>query len=158
MAAAAYMALTLLMMWILQLFSAEPLLGPILRPVESMVPPSFPLLLIVPALAIDLLTGTLPAQPSRVRPWITAGAVGIGFVAALLAVQWYFSAFLLSEGARNFVFGANQWDYNSSPGPWQTEFWGSTVQASALAWAASIAFASARIGLWWGGWMSRVRR
>ena len=157
-AAAAYMACTLLMMWILQLFAAEPLLGPILRPVESMVPPAFPLLLVVPAAAVDVLMRTLPAQSSRLRPWITTGAIGVGFVAILLAVQWYFSAFLIGEGARNFFFGADQWDYNSRPGPWQYEFWGSTVQASELAWAALIAIGSARIGLWWGGWMSRVRR
>ena len=157
-AAAAYMALTVLMIWILQLFPAEPLLGPILRPVESMVPPSFPLLLVVPALAIDLLMRTLPAHASRWRPWIIAGAIGVVFVATLLAVQWYFAAFLIGEGARNFFFGADQWDYNTLPGPWQYEFWGSTVQASTLGWAALIAFASARTGLWWGGWMSRVRR
>ena len=169
-AAAAYMALTLLMMWILQLFAAEPLLGPILRPVESMVPPPFPLLLVVPALAIDLLMRThkaqtsrpeptsRPTQASRMNPWMTASAIGVGFVVALLAAQWYFSAFLLGEGGRNFLFGADQWDYTSRPGPWQYEFWGPTVQASELLWASLIAFASARIGLWWGGWMSRVRR
>ena len=157
-AAVAYMALTVLMMWILQLFPAEPLLGPIMRPVESMVPSAFPLLLVVPALAIDVLMRKLPTRASRLRPWILSGAIGVAFVAALLAVQWYFSAFLLSEGARNFLFGADQWDYNTVPGPWQYEFWGSTVQASALAWAALIAFASARTGLWWGAWMSRVRR
>lgn len=157
-AAAVYMGLTIVMIWILQLFAAEPLLGPIMRPVDSMVPPAFPLLLIVPALAIDGLIRTLPAQGSRLRPWITAGAVGVVFVAVLLAVQWYFSAFLLGEGARNFLFGADQWDYNSVPGPWQYEFWGSPLRASALAWASLIGFASARIGLWWGDWMSRVRR
>jgi hypothetical protein len=157
-AAAAYMALSVLMMWILQLFSAEPLLGPILRPVDSMVAPPFPLLLVVPALAIDLLIRRLPAQASRLSPWILSCAIGVGFVAVLLTVQWYFSAFLLGEGARNLVFGADQWDYNSLPGPWQYEYWGTTVQASQLAWAALIAFVSARVGLWWGGWMSRVRR
>jgi len=157
-AAAVYMTVTLLMMWILQLFSAEPLLGPILRPVENMIPPAFPLLLIVPALAVDVLMRRLPEQASRLSPWILSGAIGVAFVAALLAVQWYFSAFLLGEGGRNFLFGADQWDYNSSPGPWQYEYWESTVQASSLLWAGLIAFASARTGLWWGGWMSRVRR
>ncbi len=156
-AAAAYMTLTVLMIWILQLFSAEPLLGPIMRPIETMVPPAFPLLLVVPALAIDLLMRKPPLEASRLSPWILAGATGVAFVAVLLAVQWYFSAFMLNEGARNFFFAADQWDYNSSPGPWQYEFWGST-QASSLAWAGVIAFASARTGLWWGGWMSRVRR
>ena len=157
-AAAVYMGCTVLMMWILQLFSAEALLGPILRPVDSMVPPSFPLLLVVPALAIDLLMRTLPARASWLRRWITAGAIGVAFVAVLFAVQWYFSAFLMGEGARNFFFAADQWDYNSRPGPWQYEFWDSTLRASGLAWAALIGFASARIGLWWGDWMSRVRR
>jgi hypothetical protein len=157
-AAAVYMTVTLLMMWILQLFSAEPLLGPIMRPIENMIPPAFPLLLVVPALAVDVLMRRLPEQASRLSPWILSGAIGVAFVAALLAVQWYFSAFLLGEGGRNFLFGADQWDYNSSPGPWQYEYWESTVQASQLLWAGLIAFASARTGLWWGGWMSRVRR
>ena len=157
-AAAVYMTVTLLMMWILQLFSAEPLLGPITRPIENMIPPAFPLLLVVPALAVDVLMRRLPEQASRLSPWILSAAIGVAFVAALLAVQWYFSAFLLGEGGRNFLFGADQWDYNSSPGPWQYEYWESTVQASQLLWAGLIAFASARTGLWWGGWMSRVRR
>ena len=157
-AAAAYMLLTALMIWILQLFPAQPLLGPIMRPIESMVPPAFPLLLVVPAIAVDVLMRKLPPNGSRLSPWLAAAAIGVAFLAALLAVQWYFSAFLLGEGARNFFFGADQWDYNSAPGPWQYEFWGTTMQASTLAWAALIAFASARTGLWWGGWMSRVRR
>ena len=157
-AAAVYMGCTVLMIWVLQLFSAEALLGPILRPVDSMVPPSFPLLLVLPALGIDLLLRTLPARSSQAQRWMTAGAVGVAFVAVLLAVQWYFSAFLLGEGARNFFFGADQWDYNSLPGAWQHEYWGSTLAPSALAWAALIGLASARLGLWWGDWMSRVRR
>ncbi len=143
---------------IFPLFSAEPLLGPILRPVDSMIPPAFPLLLVVPALAVDVLTRTLPGEGSRLRPWLASAAIGVCFVLVLLAVQWFFSAFLLSEGARNFVFGADQWDYNSTPGPWQHEFWGSTASAASFGWAALIGSASARVGLWWGDWMSRVRR
>ena len=100
----------------------------------------------------------MPARSSQAQRWMTAGAVGVAFVAVLLAVQWYFSAFLLGEGARNFFFGADQWDYNSLPGAWQHEYWGSTLAPSALAWAALIGLASARLGLWWGDWMSRVRR
>ena len=158
LASAFYMGLTVTMIWILQLFSAEPLLGPILRPVDSMVPPAFPLLLVVPALVVDVLTRTLPGESSRLRPWLASVAIGAGFVLVLLAVQWFFSAFLLSEGARNFVFGADQWGYNSRPGPWQYEFWGSTLDAASLGWAALIGAASARLGLWWGDWMGRVRR
>lgn len=153
-----YMGFLMLMIWILQLFPAEPLLGPILRPVDSMVPPGFPILLVVPALAVDLIVRTLPRPSARARAWLTSIALGAAFVLVLLAVQWFFSAFLLSEGARNFFFGADQWDYNSSPGPWQYEYWDATLTLRGLGWSVLIAAASARVGLWWGDWMSRVRR
>ncbi len=153
-----YVGLTLLMIWILQLFRAEPLLGPILRDVDSMVPPPFPLLLVVPAVGVDLIVRWLPAGASRLRPWLASLAIGAAFVALLLAVQWTFSSFLLSENARNFVFAADQWDYNSRPGPWQHEFWGPPLRAVTLVWAVLIGTLSARVGLWWGDWMVRVRR
>ena len=54
-AAAVYMGVTMVMIWILQLFPAQPMLAPILRQVDHMVTPAFPILLIVPALAVDLL-------------------------------------------------------------------------------------------------------
>ncbi len=158
LAAGFYMAATLIMIWILQLFPAEPLLGPILRDVDSMVAPPFPLLLVVPAAAVDVIVRGLPAGASRLRPWLASAAVGAAFVALILAVQWTFSSFLLGEGARNFFFAADQWDYNSRPGPWQYEFWGSSVGAGALGWSVLIATLSARVGLWWGDWMVRVRR
>ena len=156
--AAFYMAVTMIAIWVLQLFPAQPLLGPILRPIEHMVPPAFPLLLVVPALAVDLFVRGLPREHGWLRPWLIAAGMGAAFVALLLAVQWFFSAFLLSEGARSFVFGADQWGYNVRPGPWQYEFWGARVSAAHLGWAVLIGFLSARMGLWWGGWMSRVRR
>src|SRR5687768_16346975 len=53
--AAFYMLITLAMVWILPLFPAQPMLGPIDNPVDHMVPPLFPLLLIVPAAAVDWL-------------------------------------------------------------------------------------------------------
>jgi hypothetical protein len=157
-AAAFYMGVTIVMLWILQLFSAQPLLGPILRSVDHMVPPAFPLLLVAPAFAVDLIVGTLPQHRPRLRTWLTAVAVGTVFLAVLLAVQWFFAGFLISEGAHSFVFGAQRWDYYSAPGPWQYEFWDGPPAATGLAWAALIGVASARVGLWWGDWMSRVRR
>jgi len=157
-ASAFYMLFLMTMIWILQMFAAEPLLGPIMRPVDHMVAPAFPLLLVVPAIAVDLLVRTLPSPSPRMRAWATSVAIGAAFVFVLLAVQWFFSAFLLSEGARNFFFGADQWDYNSSQGPWQYEYWDETLTLGALGWAVLFAAASARVGLWWGNWMSRVRR
>ncbi|HET9947689.1 MAG TPA: hypothetical protein VFQ22_02070 [Longimicrobiales bacterium] len=157
--AACYMGATLLMMWILQAFPAQPLLGPVLRQVDRMVPPPFPLLLVAPALAVDLLLRRLlPEGSSRLRTWAAVPVVGAAFVLVLLAVQWPFADFLLSEGARNAFFGADQWDYNSSPGPWQYEYWDGPIGAAGLGWALLLGAVSTRAGLWWGDWMRRVRR
>ena len=41
--------------WILPLFPAEPLLGPIYREVTSYIAPYFPVLLIIPAIFIDII-------------------------------------------------------------------------------------------------------
>src|SRR5947209_5155027 len=54
-AAAAYMVLYLAMILILPLFPAHPKLAPIYHPVDHMISPAFPLLLIFPAAAIDLI-------------------------------------------------------------------------------------------------------
>ena len=163
-AAAVYMGIILATMWILQLFPAQARLAPIYTPVTHMVPPEFPLLLLVPALAIDLLL----RRAGRRHDWLLAAGLGVVFVLLLLAVQWYFGEFLLSPSARNYFFAADQWPYMVRPGPWQHRFWGMTRGAAGdldgpalvrgLAFAALIAMGSARIGLWWGSGMSRVMR
>jgi hypothetical protein len=53
--AAVYMTFLCVMDWILMQFPAQPKLAPIFNPVTHMVPLPFPLLLIFPALAIDLI-------------------------------------------------------------------------------------------------------
>src|SRR5262249_22733307 len=50
-----YTLFVLLMSWILPLFPAEPKLGPVLHRMHEFTPPEFPLLLVVPALVLDLL-------------------------------------------------------------------------------------------------------
>lgn len=162
--AALYMGIMLAMLWILQLFPAQPKLAPIYIAVTHMVPHEFPLLLVVPAFAIDLIL----LRAGRRHDWLTAGALGVAFVASLLGVQWFFGEFLLSPAARNFFFAADQWPYFVEPGPWQYRFWGVPRTAAGeldlvalwrgLGVAAVIGVASARIGLWWGNGMSRVMR
>jgi hypothetical protein len=162
--AAMYMGVILVTMWVLQLFPGEARLAPIYTPVTHMVPPEFPLLLVVPALAIDLLL----RRAGRGHDWWLALGLGIGFVALLLAVQWSFGEFLLSPAARNWFFAADQWPYMVRPGPWQHRFWGVPMLpdggldgrslAQGLAFAALLAIGSARVGLWWGSGMSRVVR
>ena len=156
-AATVYMAVTVVMVWILQLFPAQPMLAPILRQVERMVPPAFQILLVIPALVVDLIMNRLPTDAPRRRQWAAAVGAGLASMLVLGVVQWYFAEFLLSPGARNVIFAADQWDYNSAPGSWQYEFWSTPAMAGA-GWAAVIAAVSAGAGLSWGNWMTRVRR
>ena len=162
--AALYMAIVLGMMWILQLFPAQPKLAPIYTAVTHMVPPEFPLLLVIPAFAIDLLL----QKSGRRHDWLMAVVLGLTFVALLLAVQWFFGVFLLSPAARNFIFAGDQWAYMVRPGAWQHQFWNLPTDADGnlnlplfargLGIASLIAMGSVRVGLWFGNGMSRVVR
>ncbi|MGH7537273.1 MAG: hypothetical protein ACREMF_01445 [Gemmatimonadales bacterium] len=155
-AAAAYMAVNLLMLWILQLFPATPKLAPIYNPLDHFVPPPFPILLVVPAMAIDLVLRRWPASD-----WARAALAGIGFVLVLLAVQWFAAEFLVSPSSEHFAFGEQRWNYNSRLGPWRHQFWRirtDPLTVAGVVTAAAIGVASARLGLWWGAWMARVRR
>ena len=155
--AAVYMAIVLLLVWTLQLFPATAKLAPIYNPVTHMVPPPFPLLLIVPAVAIDLLM-----RRARVNDWLLAIALGTSFVLLMLAVHWWWAEFLLSPYARNFVFGVDRWDYYLKPGPWQYEYWGAETSVGAflrgLAIALATAIVTSRVGLWVGNGAARVQR
>ena len=156
-AAAAYMAISLVMIWVLQLFPATPKLAPVFNPVTHMVAPPFPLLLVVPAVAVDLLMRR--AGPHR--DWTLSVLLGLAFLALFFVAQWFFTEFLLTPHARNFLFGVDQWDYSSRLGPWRYRFWNiraDPVTARGLAIAAGLAVASARLGLWLGNGMARVKR
>ena len=156
-AAAVYMGVTLLMIWVLQLFPATPKLAPVFNAVTHMTPPPFPLLLVVPAAALDLLMRRFGAE----RDWQLSVFVGVAFLAVFLATQWFFADFLLSPYARNYLFGADQWDYSSQLGPWRYRYWRlqtDPITPAALAIAALFAIAAARVGLRWGNWMARVKR
>jgi len=156
-AAAAYMAISLVMIWVLQLFPATPQLAPVFNPVTHMVPAPFPLLLVAPAFAIDVLLRR--AGPGH--DWRLAAVTGFAFLAVCFVVQWRFAEFLLSPDARNFFFGVDQWDYSSLVGPWRSQFWrlrADPVTPQGLAIALLLAVTSARVGLWTGNWVAQVRR
>ncbi len=155
-AAASYMAVNILMLWILPLFPATPRLAPIYNAVDHFVPPPFPILLVVPALVIDLVVRRGPESD-----WGRAALVGIGFVLVLLVVQWTVTRFLISPSAENFVFGTQRWSYNNTIGPWRYQFWRirtDPLTGAGVVTAVAIGVASTRLGLWWGAWMARVRR
>jgi hypothetical protein len=159
-AAGIYTALWLVLVWIMPLFPAEPRLGPVRQPITHMVPLQFPLLLIVPALAIDLIRRHWKGG----RGWTLALALGAGFLVAFLAAQWPFGNFLLSPASRNWVFATHELPYFVSPAAasarnhffaWDRDT-GALLRGLLL--ALGLAVVSARLGLAWGGWMSRVRR
>jgi hypothetical protein len=154
--AALYMALMLVLIWALEASPARPRLAPIFNAVDHLVPPPFPLLLVVPAAAIDVLMRRV-----RGRDWLLAPAIGVAFVATLLLVQWPLGHFLLTEHGRNAFFAADRWDYNVRIGTARYAFWDAAsgvALARGLGAAVLIATISARVGLWWGNGMTRVQR
>lgn len=162
LAAAFYMLITLVMVWILPLFPAQPKLGPIDNPVDHMVPPLFPLLFVVPALGMDWILRRRGRWEEKAGGWLLALGLAAAFLALFFAAQWLFAEFLLSPAARNrFFAGDMQWSYGDGPGDYRYRFWmldEDPVTPAGLGIALLLALVSARIGLWWGSWMSRVRR
>jgi hypothetical protein len=153
-----YAAFSMFMLWLLPLFPGQPLLGPIFVPIDRFVPPDFPLLLVVPAMVIDLVMRRV--APGRWRDWGLAAALAVVFVATFLAVQWPFADFLVSPWARNDLFGSHRMDYGVPP-QIQARWYQLNPPDNlsiGLAIAVAVGFVSARLGLWWGNWMSRVRR
>jgi len=156
-AAAVYLGISLIMLWVLPLFPATPKLAPVYRPLTHMVPPPFPLLLVVPALGMDLLMQRLGTG----RDWLLAPLAGVTFLALLLVTQWFATEFLISPASETFLFGAQRWNYNSYPGGWEHRFWRIDIDPmtpTKLAVAAVLAMVSTRVGLWFGNGLARVRR
>ena len=94
---------------ILPLFPAQPKLGPVFNPVTHLIPAKFPILILVPALALDLLW----QRVKNWKPWQIALVSGVLFMAVLTAVEWPFANFLLSDASKNRFFGTIYFDYNS---------------------------------------------
>jgi len=158
--AAIFTTLNLLFLWLLPLFPAEPKLGPVYHHVTSFIPPPFPLLIIVPALALDLIR---PMVKSWNR-WRCSAVFGAVFLVSFVAVQWPFADFLQSPAARNWVFGAHYFPFFVPLSDNWVRHVYTPVESSAtgfsarMALALAIAILSARAGLSLGGWMRRVRR
>jgi hypothetical protein len=161
-AAAAYMAVMLALMWILQLFPATPKLGPIYQHITHMVTLAFPLWLVAPAIVIDVVyrrfagqVGTLPM----------AAMLGAAFLVAFIAVQWPFATFLVENPAsRNGLFNADNYVYWAGPTyvasthrfPFVPTELGAIVRGYAPAYV--YAAIAAAVGLVWGRWMTKVQR
>jgi hypothetical protein len=152
--------LNLMFLWLLPLFPAESKLGPVYSHVTHFVPPPFPLLIIAPAIALDLLRSKIQTW-SRWRRSLACGAV---FLAVLLAVQWPFADFLQSPASRNWVFGTQYFPFFVPlTDEWVRNVFSQVESGTAQFWsrmglALIIAMLSASAGLSLGDWMGRIRR
>ncbi|HZE82616.1 MAG TPA: hypothetical protein VE604_17075 [Candidatus Polarisedimenticolia bacterium] len=155
-----YSAFVLILMWVLPFFPAQPKLGPVYQDITHMVPLPFPLLLIVPAFFLDLLLPIFKDAPK----WQQAVFGGVAFLAILIVVQWPFATFLMSPLARNRFFSTTDFPYFALPTSptvrhvfvhWEQtplEFW----RNMGLGFMFSVA--SMWAGIYWGGWLKKVRR
>jgi len=158
-AALVYMIVVAGTSWILMLFPATPKLGPIYQDVTHYVPLDFPLLLVVPAFAIDL-TWTRVKDSSW---WAASLALGAAFVIGLFVAQWPFADLLMRHG-RNWFFHVDNFVYWR---PKNTEYRayrffeprpGDPSLAAGLAQAFAYAVIASGLGRAWGRWMTRVQR
>ena len=158
--AVVYTAYAMVMMWIFPLFPATPKLGPVYQRITHMVPMEFPLLVIVPALLLDLLE----PRTAGWKKWPRAAAFGVIFLAAFLAVQWPFATFLVSPASANWFFGTKYFAYFASPNGFDVRhlfvpidyaafgFW--MIMVEAVLWA----ILSTRLGSAAGDWVRAIRR
>lgn len=150
----------LLLLWVLPLFSAEPKLGPVYQQITHFIPNPFPLLMIFPAIALDLLR----QRHETSNRWVDAAIAGPLFVAVLFVAQWPFADFLNSPLSRNWIFGTHYLAYFVPPTHDMARNVYTQVETTSGQFALRIAIAlagsilSARVGLAWGAWMSRLRR
>jgi hypothetical protein len=161
-----YMTIMALVSWVLPLFPGQPRLGPIYNPINHFVSLPFPLLLIVPALGVDLARRWIGQGRGWRRDWLLVATAGITFMGLFLVTQWFFSAFLLSSSGQNWFFAADRhWGYREGLGDWRQKFWSDSslgwnppLTIKGLLLALAVSLTSSRVGLWVGNWMARVRR
>jgi len=157
---AGYFLLVAISNWVLQLFAAEPKLGPILTHLTHFQPAQFPALVFIPALVMDLVL-----KHSKSKDWVKAFWLSGCFVVGLAAVQYPLSGFLLeSPGARNWFFGAQTWYYGAPPdAPFRYRFRPDDIAPLpnlliGLGIAVLIGWIFAMVSLRWGRWMLKIQR
>jgi hypothetical protein len=146
-------------LWILPLFPAEPKLGPVYQQVTHFIPWEFPLLLIVPAFAIDLIL----QRTTEWRPLFRALVTGTLFLVVFVGVQWPFADFLMAPAARNWFFGTAYMDYGTPSGSLYARFVFPPPEAAAQFWrgmtiATLLSCLMVWLGIHAGRAMQKVRR
>jgi hypothetical protein len=154
-----YIIIAIAEILIFPLVPAQPKLGPVFNPITHLIPAKFPILIFVPALALDLLWQRTKAW----KPWKVALVSGFLFIAVLTIVEWPFASFLLSKASENRFFGTIYFDYNSRPDGYdRLRRFFDPDHGAVLYWgllrAAIYASISTWIGLSFGRWMRSVQR
>jgi hypothetical protein len=158
--AAVYSMFWLAMEWIFPLFPAAPKLGPIYHQVTHMLPLGFPLLLIVPAVVLDLIY----PRVERLGLWSQSLVFGALFFATFLLVQWPFASFLVTPASSNWIFGTHYVMFSMPPEAASSQHRLALIEpTAALFWqrmvfAVVAAIVSTRVGMAWGAWMGRIKR
>ena len=157
--AAIYTVVMIAEILIFPLFPAQPKLGPVFNAVTHLVPAKFPILILAPAIALDLFW----QRAKTWKTWQIAVVSGVLFVAIVFAVEWPFANFLLSKASANRFFGTIYFDYNSRPEGFdrmrlffQPE--SGFLLWKGLVWASLCGVISTWIGLAFGRWMRGVQR
>ncbi|MCW5559924.1 MAG: hypothetical protein KIT22_19065, partial [Verrucomicrobiae bacterium] len=158
-----YTGLLAAMIWILPLFPAEPGLAPVLNRVTRMVPPAFPLLLLVPAIALDGLHLATRRWNSGAAWTLRIAAAAMLFVGTFSPAQWHFSRYLIHPAADNaLVAGHGRFlGYMARRDAGQEVFWrGDQDPVSTKTWVRAFGFAclSGALGSAVGAFLSRVQR
>lgn len=154
-----YMLFVIAMILILPLFPAEPRLGPVYQQVTRFVPPHFPLLLVVPGLALDLFW----SFGANWNKWKLALCSAVVFVGSLVAVEYPFASFLLSPASKNAFFGTQYLPFATSPASYTARNMFYLTDTPAQFWTGMLiavlcATLAARFGLGRGEWMARLKR
>lgn len=164
LSALAALGLGLLVLWLIPLIPGSPQVAPIYHPRDHLMPPPFPLLLMVPAFAIDLVLRVFPGREQRFQNERRAVECGLAFFLIFTVIQWNFSRFLLSPGAENWFFagGGVHWPFflklDSAA---RISFWklrGDEINFAKGLWCAFLAIVGARAGLAIGAWMKNIKR
>jgi hypothetical protein len=145
---------------------ADALLSPLAArisgdPLRRLVPPAVPLLLVLPAVVIDVTTFVRRARRGLTSNLVTCALVGVSFVASMLALHWLAADVLLNDPRAPVLLGVDRWPYHAEVGDWRYQQWtldpGRRPFAAGLGIANMVATVSGCFGLWAGRRLTLVR-
>ena len=156
-----YTAFMLALVWGLPFIPAHARLGPVYQNITHLIPPKFPILLLVPAIALDLFW-------QRTQQWSRAAVALVSgplWLALLVAAEWPFATFLMSPHALGafFATGPGFLDFGTPANNADAlRFFEAPVTGphlyAGLAAAALLAVVMIRAGEAFGSWMREVQR